>query len=94
MITPRVFLYSCWCAILAMEVVVASQFVIGAIVITPDMVVTMNCSPEWAQSVGAIIAMLTPDAFGTALCGTIMLAVTLAFFGSLEDKGNSVGCIE
>jgi len=91
MITPRAFLYSCWCAILAMETIVAFQFVIGAIVITPDMVVTMNCSPEWAQSVGSIIAMLTPDAFGTALCGTLIFAITLAFFGSLEGKGDIVG---
>ena len=94
MITPRVFLYSCWCAILAMETVVAFQFVIGAIVITPEMVVTMNRSPEWAQSVGSIIAMLTPDAFGTALCGTMILAATLAFFGSLGGNGNGAGCIE
>jgi hypothetical protein len=83
MITPKVFLYSCWCAIVSMEVVVAFQFVLGAFLITPEMVVVMNRSPEWAQSVGSIIAMLTPDPFGTALCGTLILATCLAFFGSM-----------
>ena len=84
MITPKVFLYSVWCSIFCMEVLVIMQFIMSLFLIQPELVVVMNRSPEWAQSVTPIIQMLTPDMFGTALLGVMTFALCLATFGSIN----------
>lgn len=81
--TPKVFLYSCWCSILAIEVAVTAQLVVRWLM-PPDMVVMMNRSPEWRQSVELIISMITPDLIGSLLLGTMVFAWCLVTFGSLE----------
>ena len=79
-------LFSLWAGIVSAEVVTVVQLSLSLTLITPDIVVAMNRSPEWQKSVGSIIGMLTPSLYnGLLLFG--LVAITMWFFtGSANDR--------